>query len=67
MKHYFIESAIVAVGIALLGLFVYLGFSSFAAKDRMVSVRGLAEREVPADHVIWPIMYKPTGNDLQAR
>ena len=31
MKHYFIESAIVAVGIALLGLFVYLGFSSFAA------------------------------------
>ena len=66
MTHYFIESAIVAVGIALLGLFVYLGFSSFAAKDRMVSVRGLAEREVPADHVIWPIMYKTTGNDLQA-
>ena len=65
MKHYFIESAIVAVGLALLGLFVYRGIASFAARDRVVSVRGLAEREVQADHVIWPIVYKTTGSDLQ--
>ena len=42
MKHYFFESAIVAVGLALLGLFVYMGIASFAARDRVVSVRGLA-------------------------
>ena len=65
MKHYFFESAIVAVGLALLGLFVYMGIASFAARDRVVSVRGLAEREVQADHVIWPIVYKNTGSDLQ--
>lgn len=28
-------------------------------------MRGLAEREVKADKVIWPITYKTTGNDLQ--
>lgn len=66
MKNYRIEAAIIAVALALLGLFIYLGFKSFAARDRVVSVRGLAEREVEADHVIWPIVYRTTGNDLQA-
>lgn len=66
MKNYRIEAAILAVGLALAGLFVYLGFGTFAQRDRVVSVRGLAEREVDADHVIWPITYKTTGNDLQA-
>ena len=66
MRNYRIESAIVAVGLALAGLFIYLGFGKFAQRDRVVSVRGLAEREVDADHVIWPIIYKTTGNDLQA-
>jgi len=65
MKPFKIESAIVAAGLAVLGVFVYLGLSRFAARDRVVSVRGLAEREVKADHVIWPIVYKTTGNDLQ--
>lgn len=65
MKNYRIEAAIVAAGLFLLGLFLYLGLGTFAERDRFVSVRGLAEREVKADHVIWPITYKITGNDLQ--
>lgn len=65
MKNYRIEAAIVAAGLFVLGLFLYLGFGTFAQRDRFVSVRGLAEREVKADHVIWPITYKITGNDLQ--
>lgn len=65
MKNLRIEAVILALGILLLGVFVYLGLSAFAARDRVVSVRGLAEREVKADHVIWPIVYKTTGNDLQ--
>ena len=59
-----IAAALLAVGIALAGMFVYLGFGSFAARDRVVSVRGLAEREVKADKVIWPIVYKTSGSDL---
>jgi len=66
MKNYRIESVILAVGLALLGLCVYWGLCGLAQRDREVSVRGLAEREVMADHVIWPIVYKTTGNDLQA-
>lgn len=65
MKHFKIEAAIIAAGTVLLGLFLYMGLNRFAARDRVVSVRGLAEREVKADHVIWPIVYKTTGNDLQ--
>ena len=30
----------------------------------MVSVRGLAEKEVQADRVIWPLAYKTVGDDL---
>ena len=66
MKNYRIEALILALGTLLLGLCIYFGLSDFAAKDRVVSVRGLAEREVKADHVIWPITYKTTGNDLSA-
>ena len=65
MKNYRIEAIILSVGLILLGLFIYLGLSTFSAKDRVVSVRGLAEREVEADRVNWPVVYKTTGNDLQ--
>lgn len=66
MKNYRIEAIILALGTLLLGLCIYWGLSTLANRDRIVSVRGLAEREVKADHVIWPIVYKTTGNDLQS-
>lgn len=64
MKNHRIESAILAVGLALLGVFVYNGINSLAKRDRVVSVRGLAEKEVQADRVIWPLAYKTVGDDL---
>lgn len=64
MKNLRIESAILAVGLALLGVFVYNGINSLAKRDRVVSVRGLAEKEVQADRVIWPLAYKTIGDDL---
>ena len=35
-----------------------------AGKDRKVVVKGLAEKEVEADKVTWPILSKEIGNDL---
>lgn len=66
MKKLPIGAALVAIGIALAGLFVYCGLKALSNRDRVVSVRGLSEREVKADHVTWPISYQITGNDLQA-
>ena len=54
----------VAMGIALSGWFIYKGFDTFAHKDRQVAVRGLAEREVMADKVTWPLVVKTLGNNL---
>lgn len=66
MKNFRIEAVILAVGLLLLGWCIRQGLESYAENSRVVSVRGLAEREVKADHVIWPIVYKSTGNDLNA-
>ncbi|UKK49402.1 SIMPL domain-containing protein [Prevotella sp. E9-3] len=59
-----IAAALIALGIICLGWFVKSGIDNFANKDRHVTVKGLAEREVPADKVTWSIGTKVTGNDL---
>lgn len=66
MKHYLWETLLLSLGLAVLGLFVYFGMNSLGNRERVVAVRGLAEREVKADRVIWPVVYKTTGNDLPA-
>jgi UPF0042 nucleotide-binding protein len=50
----------------LLGLCIKGGIDNFANKDRQVTVKGLAELEVPADKVTWPISTKEIGDDLPA-
>ena len=59
-----IGAALIALGIVCLGWFVKAGIDNFANKDRKVNVKGLAEREVEADKVTWPIVSKELGNDL---
>jgi hypothetical protein len=59
-----VSAALIAVGIICLGWFIKAGIDNFANKDRQVTVKGLAEREVPADKVTWSISTKVTGNDL---
>lgn len=64
MKQFKVEAVIIALGLLSMGVFTYCGISKFVAKDRIVTVKGLSEREVPADKVIWPITYKEVGNDM---
>lgn len=64
MKECILSSAIVALGIVLLGIFLKAGMDNFTEKDRKVTVKGLAEKEVKADKVTWPIITKEIGNDL---
>ncbi|MBO4964158.1 MAG: SIMPL domain-containing protein [Prevotella sp.] len=58
------EAAILAAGIIILGVCIKWGIDDFAEKDRQVTVKGLAEKEVEADKVTWPIQTKELGNDL---
>lgn len=66
MKNFRVEAIILSIGLLLLGVFIERGFSEFAGRDRSVNVKGLAEMEVPADKVTWPLVYKSLGNDLNA-
>ena len=59
-----IPSALIALGIVILGLCVKAGIDDFTNKDRRVVVKGLAEKEVDADKVTWPIVSKEIGNNL---
>lgn len=64
MKEKILSAAIIAIGIMALGLFIKGGIDNYANKDRKVSVKGLAEREVAADKVTWPIVAKEVGDEL---
>lgn len=59
-----VPAFLIALGITLLGIFIYIGLSKFSANSRVVTVRGLSEREVNANKVTWPIVSKQVGNDL---
>lgn len=54
----------IAIGLLLLGVQVKKGLGSISSNQRVVTVRGLSEREVTANKVTWPIVSKEVGNDL---
>ena len=64
MKTFYKEAIIVAVGMLLLGLCISYGLTTALGNERVVSVKGLAEREVEANKVIWPLSYTELGNNL---
>lgn len=64
-------------GSFVLGFFLFLGLSvlgyvlgssaiKFKEYERTVTVKGLSEKELPADIVLWPIQFTRANNDLTA-
>jgi hypothetical protein len=62
----FILGAFLCAGLVLAGYLVSSGFVTLKALERSVSVKGLSEKEVPADIAIWPIKFEVAADDLGA-
>ena len=58
------RTVITALAIVLAGAMLPISVAKFKSYDRTVDVKGLCEREVKADKVIWPLTYKVIGDDL---
>lgn len=64
-KSYGIAGLAVMAGLMVLGFFIAGGLDNIAFQDRYVTVKGLAERDVLADKVVWPLPFKCVSNDMQ--
>lgn len=54
------------LGLAALGYLLGSAAIDFKEYERSVSVKGLSERELPANIVIWPIVFTESNNELGA-
>ena len=66
VKEALVVGVFLFAGLAVLGYL--LGSSAIRIKqfERTVTVKGLAEKEVPADIAVWPIQFTAADNDLVA-
>lgn len=64
-KKQLIPCIAIIIGFSLLGYFISSGLKSIASQDQYVTVKGLAEREVMANKVVWPLPYKCVSNNIQ--
>jgi hypothetical protein len=55
---------VLALGMVVAAWLLADGIVKFKQFERSVEVKGLAEREVPADTAIWPIAFSEAGTDL---
>ena len=56
----------IMVGLVVLGSMIPKAVEKYRSYDRVVNVKGLCEKEVIADKVIWPLVYKVVSNDIQS-
>jgi uncharacterized protein len=59
-----VSALLIALGLAASGYFVGQGISERGAGRRIISVKGLSEKEVPASVATWTIAYSANGNEL---
>lgn len=63
-KSSLILGACIFLGLAVLGFFFSSSVVNFKEYERTVTVKGLSEREYPADIALWPIQFIVSNNDL---
>ena len=56
----------VMLGLIIMGSMLPRAVEKFRSYDRTVNVKGLCEKEVKADKVIWPVVYKVMADDIQS-
>jgi hypothetical protein len=61
-----IGALLIAAGLVGLGATLASGLLKFRQLERTVEVKGLAERDVPADLAIWTVAHVDADNDLSA-
>lgn len=65
-KGRFFSGLFIMTGLIVLGMMIPRAVSKYRSFDRTVNVKGLCEKEVMADKVIWPVVYKVMANDIQS-
>lgn len=65
-KGRFYSGLCVMAGLVVLGIMIPTAVSKYRSFDRTVNVKGLCEKEVKADKVIWPIVYKVMSDNIQS-
>lgn len=58
------ESLIIAIALVIMGICLSHGLQTAFGDKQTVFVKGLSEREVEANKVIWPLVYSEVGNNL---
>ena len=53
-------------GLIIMGSMLPKAVEKYRSYDRTVAVKGLCEKDVKADRVIWPIVYKVMADDVQS-
>jgi hypothetical protein len=61
-----VAALLLAIGLGVGGYFTGDGLVRARYTDRTVTVKGLAERDVPADVAIWPIRFVAADQNLEA-
>ena len=63
-KKNMIQGGAIVLAALVLGLCMVWTVKTLKSYDNTVKVRGLCEKEVPADRVVWRISYSEKSNDL---
>ncbi|MCD4678017.1 MAG: SIMPL domain-containing protein, partial [Desulfobacula sp.] len=62
----FILGLFIFLGLAFLGYFIGTSAIKFKEYERSVTVKGLSQKELPADIVLWPIQFERADNNLES-
>lgn len=65
-KSRIISGLAVMSGLIIMGAMLPKAVVKYREYDRVVNVKGLCEREVKADKVIWPVVYKVMADDIRS-